>query len=324
MKKLTYNTIVLSLIMLFAISCEKQNTPVAIDLQKAPLSTQEYLANLRAYKKTKHQITFGWLGGSGGDGKFASMGKRWESVPDSMDIVSLWGGIPTEGSPQMAAMRFAQEQKGMRITQVNFISAFDALIKKNFSSLPEQEGVDAMAKAVADTISKYRLNGLDIDYEPAEASERNSIFARTGGLERLVKAFSPYFGPKSNTGRLLIIDGYMTSGVEPYIDYYVSQAYNTTSPASLQSRYNTAAGYGIPPEKFVVTENFESYWEKGGVNYTDPVRGVIPSLLGMAYWQPTQGKKGGCGSYHMEYEYALTPDYKFMRQAIQIMNPAVR
>lgn len=315
---------ILSLIMLVVISCEKQNTPVALELQKAPISTAEYLANLRAYKKTKHQIAFGWLGGSGGNGNFPSMGKRWESVPDSMDIVSLWGGVPTEGSSQMAAMRFAQEQKGIKVTQVNFISAFDALMKKNTPDLPEQEAVDAMAKAVSDTISKYKLNGLDIDYEPAEASERTSIFAKTGGLERLIKALSPYFGPKSNTGRLLIVDGYMTSGVEPYIDYYVSQAYATSSGASLQSRYTTAMSYGIPPEKFVVTENFESYWEKGGVNFTDAIRGTIPSLIGMAYWQPTQGRKGGCGSYHMEYEYGLNPDYKFMRQAIQIMNPAVR
>nr|WP_121272910.1 glycoside hydrolase family 18 [Pedobacter schmidteae] len=323
MKRLIFNYILPLLVAMAGISCKKQNTPEALVLQKPYVSTEEYLANLRAYKKSKHQIAFGWLGGSGGDGKFASMGKRWESVPDSMDIVSLWGGIPTEGSPQMAAMRFAQEQKGIRVTQVNFISGFDALIKKNFSSLAEQEGVDAMAKAVADTIAKYKLNGLDIDYEPGEASERNSIFARTGGLERLIKAFSPYFGPKSGTGKLLIVDGYMTSGVADYIDYYVSQAYATGSGASLQSRYNTAASYGIPPGKFVVTENFESYWSTGGVNYTDNLRGVIPSLLGMAYWQPTQGKKGGCGSYHMEYEYPQTPEYKYMRQAIQIMNPAV-
>lgn len=324
MKNLVFNYILPLLIVLSATSCKKQNTPEALQLQKPPVSTEEYLANLRAYKKSNHQIAFGWMGGSGGDGKFPSMEKRWESVPDSMDIVSLWGGIPQEGSPQMAAMRFAQEQKGILVTQVNFISGFDALIKKNFASLPEQEGVDAVAKAFSDTVSKYKLNGLDIDYEPGEASERNSLFAKPGGLERLVKALSPYFGPKSGTGRLLIVDGYMTAGVEPYINYYVSQAYNTSSPGSLQGRYNTARGYGIPSEKFVVTENFEDHWKAGGINYTDPVRGTIPSLLGMAYWQPTQGRKGGMGSYHMEYEYANTPDYKFIRQAIQIMNPAVR
>ena len=48
----------------------------------------------------------------------------------------------------------------------------------------------------------------------------------------------------------------------------------------------------------------------------------MPSLLGMAGWHPEEGRKGGCGAYHMEYEYAHDPEYKFMRQAIQIMNPA--
>ncbi len=324
MKTLLHISFFLFATVFFFTACEKQNMEKAKDLQKPPIPTEEYLANLRAYKKSKHQIAFGWLGGSGGEGKFPSLGLRWEGVPDSMDIVSLWGGIPVEGSPQMKAMRFVQEQKGTRITQVYFISFFDNLIKKDFSNLPEQEAVDAMAKAIADTNSRYQLNGLDIDYEPGEASERNSIFAREGGLERLVKAFSPYFGPKSNTGHLLIVDGYMRNGVEPYIDYYVSQAYSTSSPQSLQSRYNTAEAYGIPPEKFVITENFESYWSTGGVNYRDPVRGTIPSLLGMAYWNPRQGQKGGAGTYHMEYEYALKPDYRYIRQAIQIMNPAVQ
>lgn len=46
------------------------------------------------------------------------------------------------------------------------------------------------------------------------------------------------------------------------------------------------------------------------------------SLQGMARFNPEQGRKGGCGTYHMEYEYAHNPEYKYLRQAIQIMNPA--
>jgi hypothetical protein len=46
----------------------------------------------------------------------------------------------------------------------------------------------------------------------------------------------------------------------------------------------------------------------------------MPSLLGMAYWNPDEGRKGGTGTFHMEYEFAT--DYKYLRQAIQIMNPA--
>ena len=33
-------------------------------------------------------------------------------------------------------------------------------------------------------------------------------------------------------------------------------------------------------------------------------------------------RKGGVGTYHMEAEYGTTPEYKNLRNAIQIMNPS--
>ncbi|MFW5596041.1 MAG: glycoside hydrolase family 18, partial [Prevotella sp.] len=58
---------------------------------------------------------------------------------------------------------------------------------------------------------------------------------------------------------------------------------------------------------------------------------TVPSLLGMAYWNPTidgiQYRKGGVGSYHMEYEYSLAGivnTYPYLRKAISIMNPVIK
>ena len=43
----------------------------------------------------------------------------------------------------------------------------------------------------------------------------------------------------------------------------------------------------------------------------------------MAPWQPRNGfRKGGMGTYHMEAEYGTNPDYRYLRNAIQIMNPS--
>ena len=94
----------------------------------------------------------------------------------------------------------------------------------------------------------------------------------------------------------------------------------------MQNDFKAVSKY-ITPERFIVTENFESFWSTGGVDYEDPELGTIPSLIGMARWQPegiAEGQhKGGIGSYHMEYEYNHTDvEYKYLREAIQIMNPA--
>ena len=52
----------------------------------------------------------------------------------------------------------------------------------------------------------------------------------------------------------------------------------------------------------------------------------MKSVAGMAQWQPIiEGEKvmkGGCGTYHMEYEYRNPEPYKFLIEAIQIQHPA--
>lgn len=49
----------------------------------------EYYEQLRAYKKTDHPITFGWFGNWTGKG--ASLEKCLAGLPDSVDVVSIWG-----------------------------------------------------------------------------------------------------------------------------------------------------------------------------------------------------------------------------------------
>jgi hypothetical protein len=79
--------------------------------------------------------------------------------------------------------------------------------------------------------------------------------------------------------------------VGKYIDYAVAQAYSTTSPEALQRRYDQISSW-CTPDRFIVTENFESFWKDGGVNYKDPVEGIIPSLSGMANGILNRDQKG--------------------------------
>ncbi|MEC5145680.1 glycoside hydrolase family 18 [Chitinophaga sp. 212800010-3] len=319
-------------------ACKKQNEPAAIALQHPKVLTDQYLEALRAYKKSDHQVAFGWFGNSGGDGKSPAMNVRWESIPDSMDIVSFWGGMPADSSPQMAAMRFAQEKKGTKMVQVTFTNdpffthyGGGDFLKKYKDPGDEAtliQGFELVAKALADEVNKNRMDGIDLDHEPhvCGCSNWTTVYTpRNFGL--FLKALSKYFGPKSGTGKLLIVDGeidQVPADAGAGLSYAISQAYGTSSPGSINGRYGAVSGW-LPPEKYIVTENFEDFWKTGGVDYNDPVRGKIPSLLGMAYWQPAAGRKGGMGAYHAEYEYANpTMPYLYMRQAIQIMNPAVR
>lgn len=327
--------IIVFIVIVLTNACTKQNepSPLEVELHLQSPRSDDYFANLRAYKLSPHQIYFGWFGGTGdaGSAHFAGV---LDAIPDSVDIVSLWGGIPPLGSYNHELLQKIRTLKGTRFVLPIFGSSVEYMMKVNDSALFVNDvmaAIDNVAKAIADTIAKYNIDGFDLDYEPAYGDY--SIFGDSGGsyatddihTQRLFKALSKYLGPKSGTGKLLIIDGQGDVGVGEYIDYFMQQSYGSNSGTVLQGRLvNFGGGGKIPAEKFVPCENFEDFWRTGGVNFTDPLRGTIPSLFGFAYWQPTGARKGGIGSYHTEYEYALTPDYYYTRRAIQIMNPAAK
>src|SRR5215813_13843777 len=71
------------------IACKKVD-PLSLQDQKAYLD--EYYANLRAYKKSDHPICYGWYSDYA---QTFSYGMHFKGLPDSIDIISLWGGIPS-------------------------------------------------------------------------------------------------------------------------------------------------------------------------------------------------------------------------------------
>lgn len=261
-------------------------------------------------------MAFGWFGGWKATG--TSPVKYLRNLPDSVDVVSIWGTWHSLTPAQIEDLKYVQEVHGTKVTFTIF-SHNMANFPGNFEN--KAENIPAVARAVADSIFKYGYDGVDFDHECSGSDLFNNAVNMTTLLREM----------RTNLGedKLICVDGYIEKITEEgwqYADYAVAQAYGTSKPSSLQNRFNTVSKY-IAPERFIATENFESYWSTGGVNYTDPELGTIPSLIGMARWQPediAEGQhKGGVGSYHMEYEYNHTDvEYKYLREAIQIMNPA--
>ena len=114
-----------------------------------------------------------------------------------------------------------------------------------------------------------------------------------------------YIGPKSDPEgkghKLFCIDGEiggLPAELDEYVDYWIRQAYGQSNPS-----FNTP---GNKPEKLIITENFESSATWGG------------QLLRQAAAMPSKGYKGGVGAYRFDNDYSNSPDYKWMRQAIQI------
>ena len=312
-----------------------------------------YYADLRAWKETARNygrpVAFGWYSNWAPSGV---MRKGYlSSIPDSMDIVSMWSGAPgryeiTEA--QKKDKEFAQKVKGIKILEVQLLSHLGKgrtpnsiyagvekqaeeegwsdrqlteakkLVRWDFwgftsHDLSNTENLNAafvnFAKAIADSLVVGDWDGYDIDWEPgAGFNDKDGTLSSSTNLAFLVKELGKYIGPKSdpdgNGHKLLCIDGEIYNlpvELDECVDYWIRQTYGQSQPS-----------FAAPgrPEKVIITENFESGATWGG------------HLLKQAAWMPETGYKGGCGAYRFDNDYENEPDYKWMRQAIQINQAA--
>ena len=90
--------------------------PQALDLQPAYEYTDAYYKALRAYKESDHSICYLWFANY----EEACPGSRFMGLPDSVDVVSLWGGIPKSDvlREEMYEMR---RLKGTRLVGVKIV-----------------------------------------------------------------------------------------------------------------------------------------------------------------------------------------------------------
>lgn len=206
------------------------------------------------------------------------------------------------------------------------------------------------AEAISDTLALYGYDGLDIDYEPYIDGVSGKLDENSEYFSMLCNELSKYIGPKSGTGRLFVIDGEiyrLPADLCTCFDYFVSQAYTvgSGSPSPTATGNESNMDYRLGQvvslfsahmseeevtNRFVVTENLESaldalnggfYWRTRDGVVQDKKK--VPSMLGMAMWQPSNGfRKGGFGGYRFDNEATNDPAYKWMRKGIQAQNPA--
>lgn len=332
MYKHRYIFILVACIVAFA-GCEEWTTPEPVRTQypeDQSIFTRDdaYFERLRQYKRSDHKLAFGWFGSWTAIG--ASEQCRLSSAPDSMDIISMWSQWHSLSPQQIADKEYVQKVLGTKV--VFCISAKDCPSVFKEDGVITEASVEAYAKAWGrDSMNKYNYDGIDIDFETA-SDHLGPLNTNKEMFYKFCTELSKYIGPKSGTGRLFIIDGNIDASlldrrIPELCDYAVSQAYSCGSYSNLTSRTSSAVANGWTADRIIFAENFESLWSSGGVNHSTYGGGMMPSLLGMAYYSVNGGGaypgSAGFGSYHMEYEYGHADmPYKYMRQAIQIANPA--
>jgi len=162
-----------------------------VDLTK-PGHDEAYYKALRDYKNSDHQIAFSYYSAWTGVG--TNMQSSLMGLPDSVDLVSLWGGWKNPTKAQLKDLRAAQQKKGLK-AMICFLvldmgagvtpdptEAEKATLKEGeswthkywgWSTAQTPEGKAARraavvkyANAICDVIEKYGYDGFDIDAEP--------------------------------------------------------------------------------------------------------------------------------------------------------------
>jgi hypothetical protein len=318
-----------------------------------------YYASLRTWKKTPGlPQTFvwfdSWSGGLSGDASLSGL-------PDSLTIASNWGGHPKFqlSEARKADMKYAQEVKGVKVVVTMFAANVgDDVPKEDVYNIGNSSdsavitpAIRRYAESIYEQVVASGYDGFDWDYEPqGGGGATNYLWKNKAQRTLFVNELSYWFGKGSQrtdrdgrkpaiSGLLFILDGEIGVGgrmdkdwLSYYVDYFVLQAYNTTSVASLDWRVGNVIedmskwiGEGkITKEevvgRIILTENFESYASSGGgvlemSNYiynpkTGANAGMDKQIGGFGIYRPAFDYNQGKGDYNG------SPEYYFLRKGI--------
>ena len=195
--KRNYVYFLFTCLLTFVVSgCDTDIEPEVI--QAANTYNEEYYQNLREYKKTDHAICFGWYAGYTSEAS-PSQGLHFTGLPDSLDIVSLWSGIPSNNPAYVETSYYNERYLPTAYEEMNYIRTVKGtrvvmctICRIGSTEFPKTDaGIEAYALHLARCVLRNDLDGLDLDYEPEGDWLQNDNFTK------FIKVLGNYFGPQS-------------------------------------------------------------------------------------------------------------------------------
>lgn len=329
-----------------AVACTKerklsiQNPPVpGVDM---PIGKDEaYYQKLREWKASDHTLTYvyyaAWAPLEGASSlyiEYQNLAPRLINLPDSLDIVNLWMGTPSNDpedgynySPYAwSDMKYAQQVKGIKFVMhadashygqvVDLIDpdTFEFVIddqtgkpKQVTVSANDAESIRAYARYNVYIVNKCGLDGVDYDYEGWGADQITTVIKETG---RYFGAQADEELPGAYPEKLVIVDYWSATPpqtLKPYVDYVVRQAYS--QQAGLNSHSQLGGPGWLAKSKYIICEQYNQgsgaqlNYLNGGKKWSDPAVNEngeeIYSLEAYARYC-MKGQAKGFGAYYID------------------------
>lgn len=311
-----------------------------IDEKNAELY-QQYLANLRSYKNSDHRIMMGWFDNS--NKQPWSKGSHLDAVPDSVDFVTLMypDNLADWEVSEMASIR---KDKGTRVLCPIDCDAItqaykDMVVQNDINGLPTEislydylsQGIDPLLPLM----DKYGYHGVAVTY-----TGTSSDFLSPAEKNELAAMQSMIFGKvntliSGRTDKLFVFEGMPMNVIDKsYLEpfrYIILNTSTCTGVLRVELAMTDMLVGVVPTDRIIVTAmstSSDPNFIKNGKYFTEEHSTPEDALIAMvelAKWvvEPHSYGKSGLGIYRINDSYYNTVlDYRYVRQAIGIMNPS--
>jgi hypothetical protein len=309
---------------------------------------QQYLENLRNYKKSYHQILIGWFDNS--NKASGSRAAHLEAVPDKVDIVALMYG-DSLSDMERTEMQSIRVNKGTKVIYTIDYESFRQEIEnrnneisaQNAAKADEPEYVPIPLIALIDELpgfldaqlallDSYEYDGFSIYYN-GKSSAGFISDADKAELQAIQNVLTAKINAAidAHQNKVFLFEGVPANIIDKdflqAFDYIVLRTFSLQSILELTSIVKSSLVTGVPADRIIVcaapsfTDEFDVSY--GSIKTVDNT--VQPAITEMAHWTQTPDSftKSGLGVYWINYDY-YNPDtdYKYTREAIEIMNPS--
>ena len=354
-----FPAVVAMLAILGSVSCSKWTEPESMPLHSPSLEEMypeeyaDYLASIRAYRQTDHQVVWGWFDNSASSS--SGQADRLTALPDSLDAVVLMYPELLD-SWEVEEMHTIQQDRAVKVLYTirysDIVAEYEASLPQeddtaedsenegaktldDADASPAEDGFIAVMDAHLDRVlplcGKYGFDGITVWYDPVdythieESASQIEAARHTHFLARLNEwiAANPEKMFVMESSRMQYI---MDRSILQASDYIVVHTESETNIIGVSMAVNNLLVEGIPSDRFIVLSHMTSSSDPR-LGYINDIEGnSVNSTWEIAWWvkEPAEGMtKAGLGIYAIKSDYwSSEVDYYITKKAISILNPS--
>lgn len=294
---------------------------------------KKYLESLRSYKQSAHPQVIGFFDAKNWNLDNGKQNTFLYNLPDSLDMICAINQTGALTPAQLADMTSTRATKGTKMLMMLDFKKMNDDLKKRLPVSPAGDLVNTTINSYTDSVlnvyQQNKYDGIYLLYEDLYCFNCSEVLSDISRVSAIITRLAA----SANAKKLLLQSKgtdalFLTPEAAGKIDFFVVNSLNVAGASyyvydGLLDLYSSINGFSS--SKMMLTASFQGdRWKLGGDPFPNGGGTFIGTATALARWNVTGGLKGGLGIYYVEQDYNNNPPYKYAREAIQMINPAVK